>query len=127
MQTESIDDALNKRESFALMWKLLAPKKDFSDLYEICMRRWNRMTYHEQQRMYWFIREKKRHGESTYENPLFALTYTKPIPYDWNGKKGINDRMKMEKMVSAFYNGHFGIYPLVVATIFDMTHIEPLN
>ena len=127
MNPESLTDALQKRDSFEEMWKLLAPKEDFKDLYRICMTRWNRIPYHRQQQLYWFIREKKRNGEATYDNPLYAITYTKPHPYDWNGKQGIKKMMETKKMVSAFYDGHFGIYTQLEATIFEMTNQQKLN
>jgi hypothetical protein len=71
------------------MWALLAPDAEFANLYEICMRRWNTYTYRHQQRIYWFLREKKRKGETIYKNPLYAIVYCYPKPYDWNGKKAL--------------------------------------
>ena len=127
MIPESIDDVMKKRESFSHMWKLLEPAAEFNDLYTLCMKRWNMMSYRSQQQVYWFIREKKRRGETIYKNPLFALTYTRPFPNDWNGKPGIGQMMAQHKMVSACYNGNFGIYTQLEATIFEMTHVKPLN
>ena len=128
MNPEPLEHVLKKRDSFAIWWEMMAPdEKKFGDLYTICMRRWNNLSYREQQRMYWYMNEKKNRGETLYENPLFALTYTKPHPYNWNGKEGIQTMMKTKKMVCAFYDGHFGIYTLCESTIFEMTHITPLN
>lgn len=127
MEAESLDITLAKRDSFAHMWKLLAPEPKFQDLYSICMIRWNRLSHRAQQQMYWFIREKKRRGETVYDNPLFALTYTKPFPTNWNGKCGINEMFGKTQMVSAYYNGSFGIYTRLEATIFEMTHVQQLN
>lgn len=127
MNPEPLEHVIAKRDSFRFLWALLAPKDEFRDLYDICMRRWNSMSYRQQQRIYWFLREKKRKGETLYENPLYAITYCHPRPYNWNGKSGIDRRLKCEKMVSAFYNGEFGIYPKNVADYFEMTHIQPLN
>lgn len=127
MAVESLDSALAKRDSFAHMWKLLAPKDEYRDLYYPCMRLWNKLSHRAQQRMYWFIREKKRRGEKIYNNPLYALTYITPHPYDCNGRTDLDDILKKCKMVSAYHNGKFGIYTLTEATIFEMTHVSPLN
>ena len=127
MSTEPLEHVIAKRDSFQFLWALLAPKDEFRNLYDICMRRWNTYTYRHQQRIYWFLREKKRKKETLYENPLYAITYCYPRPYNWNGKSGIDSMLKREKMVSAFYNGEFGIYPKNVADYFEMTHVQPLN
>lgn len=127
MAVESLDSALAKRDSFAYMWELLAPKDEYRDLYYPCMRLWNKLSHRAQQRMYWFIREKKRRGEKIYNNPLYALTYITPHPYDCNGRTDLDDILKKCKMVSAYHNGKFGIYTLTEATIFEMIHVSPLN
>ena len=128
MTPEPLEHIILKKQTFPYLWALLAPKDEFRDLYDICRRRWeDKLTYRQQQQMYWFLREKKRKKETLYENPLYAITYCYPRPYDWNGKPGINDQFKREKMVSACYKGTFGIYPKNVAEYFEMTHITPLN
>ena len=127
MNPEPLEHVMLKRDSFTHMWKLLAPPAEFQSLYTICMKRWNELSYREQQRIYWFLREKQKRGETIYRNPLYAITYVHPFPNNWNGKTGINQMMKTTKMVSAFYDGTFGIYTLLESTIFEMTHIKPLN
>ena len=127
MALESLDSALAKRDSFAHMWNLLAPDDQYRDLYYPCMRVWNKLSHRAQQRMYWFIREKQRRNESVYANPLYALTYITPHPYNCNGRTDIDDILKKCKMVSAYYNGSYGIYTRLEATIFEMTNIKPLN
>ncbi len=127
MAVESLDSVLAKRDSFAHMWDLLAPDEQYRDLYYPCMRVWNKLSHRAQQRMYWFIREKQRRNEIVYANPLYALTYITPHPYNCNGRTDIDEVFKKCKMVSAYYNGSFGIYTRLEATIFEMTHIQPLN
>ena len=127
MNPEPLDHVLKKQDSFPLIWKLLAPKDEFANLRDICMKRWNGLTYRRQQQIYWYLREKKRKNETLYENPLYAITYCYPRPYNWNGKEGIDVMFKREKMVSALYNGEFGIYPQNVADYFEMTNVTPLN
>ena len=127
MAVESLDSALAKRDSFAYMWDLLAPREEFREQYYPCMRIWNKLSHRAQQRMYWFIREKKRRGEKIYDNPLYALTYITPHPSNCNGRQDLDDIFKKCKLVSAYYNGSFGIYTVLEATIFEMTNITPLN
>lgn len=125
MATESLNDALSKRRSFAHMWALLNVKPQYRGLYDLCMREWNKLSYRQQQQKYWYIREKLRKGEVVHDNPLYALTYIIPRPTNWNGKQGIDDMLRTTPMVTAFYNGSFGTYTRLEATIFEMTHIEP--
>ena len=127
MNSEPLEYVIAKRGTFAHMWRLLAPKDEFRELYSICEKRWEGYTYRQQQRIYWFLREKKRKGEKLYDNPLYAITYCYPHPYNWNGKQGIDRMLKIEKMVSACYKGEFGIYPQNVADYFEMTHVTALN
>ena len=127
MALESLDTVLAKKDSFWHMWKLLAPKDEFRDLYIPCMRVWNKWSHRAQQRMYWYIRKKQRLHETEYENPLYALMYTTPVPDDCNGRADLDEIIKNNDMVSAFYNGKFGIYTRTEATIFEMTHITPMN
>lgn len=128
MTPEPLDFVIRKKQSFPFLWTLLAPKEEFRGLYDICRKRWEeQFTFRQQQQICWFLREKKRKGEKLYENPLYAITYCHPKPYDWNGKSGIDQQLKREKMVSACYKGTFGIYPKNVAEYFEMTHLSPLN
>jgi hypothetical protein len=127
MSVESLDSVLAKRDSFAHMWELLHPQEKFRDLYYPCMRVWNKLSHRAQQRMYWYIREKKRRGEMVYENPLYALVYITPQPRNCNGRADLDEILKHNRMVSAYYNGKFGIYTLCEATIFEMTNVKPIN
>ena len=128
MEPESLDTVLAKRESFSHMWALLAPDENkFRDLYIPCMRVWNKWSYRAQQRMYWFVRQRKRKGEELYENPLYNLMYLTPHPDDCNQRRDLDEIIKNNDMVCAFYNGHFGIYTRTEATIFEMTHITTRN
>ena len=63
MTSEPLEQVIAKRESFKHLWALLAPKDEFANLYNLCMTRWNQLTYRRQQQIYWFLREKKRKGE----------------------------------------------------------------
>lgn len=128
MSPEPLEYVIKKRQTFPFLWALLDPADDFRGLYSICKKRWEEeFTYRHQQRVYWFLREKKRKNEQLYKNPLYAITYCYPRPYNWNGNRRLDEQFKKEKMVSACYKGNFGIYPRNVADYFEMTHIKPLN
>ena len=127
MTPESIDSVLAKRDSFAHMWALLNPDEQYRDLFYPCLRVWNKLSYRRQQRMYWYIRKMLRRGERIYDNPLYNLIYITPHPENCNGRRDLDEILKNNRMVSAFYNGSYGIYTLCEATIFEMTHITPFN
>ena len=128
MNPEPLEHVIMKRQTFPHLWALLAPKDEFHGLYSICRRRWeNELTFRQQQQIYWFLREKIRKKETVYDNPLYAITYCHPKPYNWNGDRRLKEQAQKEQMVSACYKGKFGIYPQNVADYFEMTHIEPRN
>lgn len=127
MALETIDSALAKRDSFSHMWKLMNPSDAFRDMYYPCMRVWNKLSRRAQQRMYWYIREALRRGEKIYDNPLYNLTYITPQPFNCNGRADLPDILKKCDMVSAFYNGAYGIYTRCEATIFEMSDIKTMK
>ena len=127
MALESLDTVLAKKDSFSHMWKLMNPDSRFRDQYIPCMRIWNKWSHRAQQRMYWYIREMQRRNETIYDNPLYNLLYITPHPFDCNGRADLPEIIKKCDMVSACYNGQFGIYTRCDATIFEMTHIQPRN
>ena len=109
------------------MWKLLSPSPAFSNCWASFRDYWNSLTLARQRQIYWCLREQKRRGEFIKENPLFAIQDCNPQPTNWNGRQGINDMMKKEKMVIAKHQGSYGTYSLGVALLFEMTDIKPLN
>lgn len=127
MALESIDTVLAKKDSFSHMWRLMNPDPRFRDQYVPCMQIWNKWPHRAQQRMYWYIRKMLRRGERIYDNPLYNLIYITPHPENCNGRRDLDEILKNNRMVSAFYNGSYGIYTLCEATIFEMTHITPFN
>ena len=118
-----------EEHSFTCMWELLNPSVQYNDRRDACRAFWNSITLFRKRQIYWYLREQKRRGEPIKENPLFALRDCDPQPTNWNGRQGINDMMKTEKMVSAYYpeSGKYGIYTLQEAELFEMKEIKPLN
>lgn len=109
------------------MWNLLSPSPAFNNCWDSFRAYWKTLTAARQRQIYWFLREQKRHGEFIKENPLFAIQDCNPQPVNWNGRNGINDQMKTQKMVIAKYNGSYGTYTAGVARLFEMTDVKPLN
>lgn len=124
---EAISETLAKSQSFGYLWKLLSPRPEFLDREESCRAYWNTLTLARQRQIYYTLREQKRRGEPIKENPRFAIEDCVPVPTNWNGRNGINEKMKTEKMVIAKYKASYGTYTLQEAQLFEMSEIKPLN
>lgn len=109
------------------MWNLLAPSPSFNNCWEAFRDYWHRQSLARQRQLYWYFREAKKRGEYIKENPLFAIQDCNPKPTNWNGREGINNMMKTEKMVIAKYQGSYGTYTAGIAKLFEMTDVKPLN
>ena len=110
-----------------LMWELLAPSPAFNNCWVAFQSYWNTLTPARQRQIFWCLREQKKHGEYIKENPLFAIQDCNPQPVNWNGRSGINQMMKNNKMVIAKYGDSYGTYTEGMARLFEMTDIKPLN
>lgn len=109
------------------MWRLLDPPPSFNNCWSAFRNYWYLQTLARQRQLYWYLREQKRRGENIKENPLFAIQDCHPQPTNWNGRQGINELMKTEKMVIAKYGDTYGTYTAFEARLFEMTDIKPLN
>ena len=128
---ETVTEVIQKRSSFdCLLYDILAPvKPEYKDAIGSARAYWNSLTLQRQRQIYWQLREDKRHGVAIKENPRFAIEDCHPVPNNWNGRSGINEMMKSERMVSAKYkaSSKYGIYTLKEAKLFEMEDIKPLN
>ena len=88
---------------------------------------WNSLELQRQRQIYYTLKKQKERGDGIDENPYFAVNNCEPCPTNWNGRTGINDMMKNEKMVIAKYQGVYGTYTAFEAKLFEMTDISPLN
>ena len=122
---ETIDDVLNKKGSIEHLWKIIDPENKFS--YKTCVEEWYRMTLTEQRRLYLYLLYRKWRGDGFYGTPYEIVKNCHPYPTNWNGKALINRLMKENKMVSAKYNGEYGIYTADEARVWEMTDIITLN
>ena len=122
---ETIDDVLNKKGSIEHLWKIIDPENKFS--YKTCVEEWYRMTLTDQRRLYLYLLYRKWRGDGFYGTPYEIVKNCHPYPTNWNGKTMINRLMKENKMVSAKYNGEYGIYTADEARVWEMTDIITLN
>ena len=122
---ETINDVLNKKGSIEHLWKIIDPENKFS--YKTCVEEWYRMPLIDQRRLYLYLLYRKWRGDGFYGTPYEIVKNCHPYPTNWNGKAMINRLMKENKMVSAKYNGEYGIYTADEARVWEMTDIITLN
>ena len=125
---ETLNDVIEKRMSKSLLCllQLIDPQRQYGfdkDLIES----WNRLTLTDQRRLYLYLLYRKWRGEGFYGTPYEIVRNCHPYPTNWNGKQMLNRLMKENQMVSAFYNGSYGIYTRDEAKVWHMTRIEPQN
>ena len=125
---ETIDDVIQKKMSKSLLkfMKLIDPECHFGFTAEL-INAWNALTLVEQRKLYLYLLYRKWRGISIYGEPFYIITGCHPYPTNWNGKSLINKLIKEGKLVSAKFDGSYGIYTRDEARIWDMTDIKPLN
>lgn len=125
---ESLNEAIDKRFSKSLLCllRLIDPERTSAFDKQI-IEAWNRLTLDEQRRLYLYLLYRKWRGEGFYGTPYEIVTNCHPYPTDWNGRPLINRLMKENRMVSAKYNGNFGIFTVEEARVWQMTDLKPLN
>lgn len=125
---ESLNEVIDKKFSKSLLHflKLIDPERKYGFETPI-VEAWNALTLNEQRRLYLYCLYRKWRGDGFYGTPYELIKNCHPYPTNWNGKPMINRLMKEGKMVSAKFDGTYGIYTLVEASIWQMTDIKPLN
>ena len=125
---EMLSDALARKDSMQVIWSLLAPAPEYQNLYADFMRYWNKIERDRQLQIWYFLKRKKDTKQPLDPNPFEVLKSCKPYPINYNGDNRIDIVMKSStKLVRAYHQGSFGIYELMDARLWHMTHIEPLN
>ena len=125
---ETLSDALARKDSMQVIWSLLAPAPEYQNLYADFMRYWNKIERERQLQIWYFLKRKKDTKQPLDPNPFEVLKYCQPYPINYNGDNRIDSVMKSStKLVRAYHQGSFGIYELMDARLWHMTHIEPLN
>ena len=128
VQPENIDDVMSKRMGKSLLYllKLIDPERKYgfdTSLIEA----WNRLPLQDQRRLYLYLLYRKWRGEGFYGTPYEIVKNCHPYPTDWNGRPLADRLMRESKMVSAKYQGTFGIYTADEARVWQMTDITPRN
>ena len=125
---ESIDDVMNKKMSKSLLsfLKLVDPERKYGFETPL-VEAWNRLTLIEQRKLYLYLLYRKWRGLDIYGDPFGIIHNCHPVPFNWNGQAMVNSLIKEKKVVSARYNGSFGIYTRDEAKTYAMTDVKPLN
>ena len=127
-QPENIDDVMSKRMGKSLLYllKLIDPERKCG--FETSLiETWNRLSLTDQRRLYLYLLYRKWRGEGFYGTPYEIVKNCHPYPTDWNGRPLVNRLMRESKMVSAKYQGTFGIYTADEARVWQMTDITARN
>lgn len=124
-QIESIDDVMARKGSIAHLWKIIDPENRFS--YATCLEEWYRMDLTAQRKMYLYLLYRRWRGLDIYGDPFSIIHNCHPVPFNWNGQTMVNSLIKEKRVVSAKYNGSFGIYTWDEARVWQMTDVKPLN
>ena len=125
---ETINDAITKRfgKSLVHLLKVVDPDRNYM-VDQLLAVTWDALSLEAQRRMYLYLLYKKWQGHTFYNSPFEIISNCHPYPTNWNGKSIINRLMKEGKMVSAKYDGSYGIYTLDEARVWQMTDVKPLN
>lgn len=125
---ESLDDVIHKKMSKSLLcfMKLVDPECKFGFETPL-IEAWSRLELTEQRRLYFYCQYRKWRGDGLYGTPYDIIKNCHPYPTNWNGSSLINRLMKENKMVSAKYDGSYGIFTKEEALVWQMTDVKPLN
>ena len=125
---ETINDALTKRfaKSLVHLMKVIDPERHYS-IDETLGKKWDSLSLEDQRKLYLYLLYRKWRGEGFYGTPYEIINNCHPYPTNWNGSSLINRLMKENKMVSAKYNGSYGIFTKEEALVWQMTDVKPLN
>lgn len=128
MAQENITDVIDKRfgDSLKHFLKLVDPERRYkADLN--MSKAWSRLSLNDQRRLYLYLLYRKWRGIGFYGSPYDIVTNCHPYPTDWNGSPMVERLLKEHKMVSAKYQGLYGVYTVEEANVWQMTDVEPKN
>lgn len=128
MAQENITDVIDKRfgDSLTHFLKLVDPERRYkADLN--MSKAWSRLSLNDQRRLYLYLLYRKWRGIGFYGSPYDIVNNCHPYPTDWNGSPMVERLLKEHKMVSAKYQGLYGVYTVEEANVWQMTDVEPKN
>ena len=125
---ESLDDVIDKKMSKSLLsfLRLVDPERKYGFTTPL-IEEWNRLSLSDQRKLYLYLLYRKWRGLDIYGDPFSIIHNCHPVPFNWNGQNMVNSLIKEKRVVSARYNGSFGIYTRDEAITYEMTDVKPLN
>ena len=123
---ETIGEVLEKRQNKSLIdfMKLVDPERK----YRIDLKlgdKWDALSLTEQRRLYLYLLYRKWRSIPFYGTPCDIIAYCHPFPTNWDGTKRLDELIREGKIVSAKFNGSYGLYTRDEARVWQMTDIQP--
>ena len=123
-QAETIDDVLSKKGNISDVWKIIDPENKYA--YSTAINAWYRLSLTDQRRLYLYLLYRKWRGEGFYGTPYEIISYCHPYPTNWDGRGQLLDSLLKEgKIVSAKFNGSYGLYTRDEARVWQMEDVQP--
>ena len=123
---ETIDDLLEKRQNKSLVafMKLIDPERKFRIDLKLGDK-WDALNLTDQRRLYLYLLYRKWRGEGFYGTPYDIISYCHPYPTNWDGRGQLLDSLLKEgKIVSAKFNGSYGLYTRDEARVWQMEDVQ---
>ena len=122
-QAETIDDVLSKKGNISDVWKIIDPENKYA--YSTAINAWYRLSLTDQRRLYLYLLYRKWRGEGFYGTPYEIISYCHPYPTNWDGRGQLLDSLLKEgKIVSAKFNGFYGLYTRDEARVWQMEDVQ---
>ena len=122
-QVETIGDVIDKKGSIEHIWRLIDPDNHYS--YSTAIKEWYRLSLVEQRKLYLYLLYRKWRGIPVYGTPYDIITGCHPAPFNWDGRLLIDKLLKEGKIVSAKFNGSYGLYTRDEARVWQMEDVQP--
>lgn len=122
-QVETIGDVFDKKGSIEHIWRLIDPDNHYS--YSTAIKEWYRLSLVEQRKLYLYLLYRKWRGIPVYGTPYDIITGCLPAPFNWDGRLLIDKLLKEGKIVSAKFNGSYGLYTRDEARVWQMEDVQP--
>ena len=122
-QVETIGDVFDKKGSIVHIWRLIDPDNHYS--YSTAIKEWYRLSLVEQRKLYLYLLYRKWRGIPVYGTPYDIITGCHPAPFNWDGRLLIDKLLKEGKIVSAKFNGSYGLYTRDEARVWQMEDVQP--
>jgi len=121
-QAETIDDVLSKKGNISDVWKIIDPENKYA--YSTAINAWYRLSLTGQRRLYLYLLYRKWRGIPVYGTPYDIITGCHPYPTNWDGRLLLDELLKEGKIVSAKFNGSYGLYTRDEARVWQMEDVQ---